>query len=253
MQPWVNSSFEQSDRWLCLISSLNCWLHTHFVTMNMGLIKMHSHSCDCSAYWDDLPLFSGRWSWEWPGKYGLTLVSCGVWPHDTRPTQGRSHNFIHWAHNDQLHHSIEKFYSGILTIYISRGGHSCTLSCDWAPWPRTLGRGGVTSLSSVYYYDKMCIQSTVISWFPVQSNGKEPSCSADKWSSSKNDGWNFLTSVLAVTTVHMGVTTPQHSEIQVSITDFFITGMGYAVFTTYSTWTIKAALKNIKAIDSPKP
>ena len=29
-----------------------------------------------------------------------------------------------------------------------------------------------------------------------------------KWSSSKNDGQNILTPVLAVTTAHMGVTTP---------------------------------------------
>ena len=48
----------------------------------------------------------------------------------------------------------------------------------------------------------------------MQSNGQEPFCSVVKWSSSKNDGQNFLTPVLAVTTVHMGVPTPGKLGVQ---------------------------------------
>ena len=39
------------------------------------------------------------------------------------------------------------------------------------------------------------------------ANGQEPFCSVVKRSSSKNDGQNFLTPVLTMTTVHMGVPT----------------------------------------------
>ena len=43
------------------------------------------------------------------------------------------------------------------------------------------------------------------------SNGQEPFPSVVKRSSSKIDGQNFLTPVLAVTTVHMGVPILEYS------------------------------------------
>ena len=42
------------------------------------------------------------------------------------------------------------------------------------------------------------------------ANDQEPFCSVVKRSSSKNDGQNFLTPVLAVTTVNIGVPTSRH-------------------------------------------
>ena len=42
----------------------------------------------------------------------------------------------------------------------------------------------------------------------VRSNGQGTICGVVKQSSNKNDGQNFLTSVAAVTTAPMGVTTP---------------------------------------------
>ena len=45
----------------------------------------------------------------------------------------------------------------------------------------------------------------------VRSNGQGPICGAVKRSSNKNDGQNFLTSVAAVTTAPIAVTTPCHT------------------------------------------
>ena len=71
-------------------------------------------------------------------------------------------------------------------------------------WCRSSGQGHFKLGNSGQDVYILCVHIA----HSVRSNGQGLVCGAVKRSSNKNDGQNFLTSVAAVTTAPMGVTTP---------------------------------------------
>ena len=93
---------------------------------------------------------------------------------------------------------------------ITRGWHShtrCSQSCDRA-YQRILTPYTKERLQSLRILPYTIGGQAVNGWNTAQSNGQESFCDAVKWSSSKNDGQDFLTPVAALTTASMGVSPP---------------------------------------------